>query len=53
MFNSQRNSSCTNSDAQNAELQLRHCLDMQQMRASPSPPQAGGLSPHTPAGMKI
>lgn len=45
-----------------AELQLRHCLDMQQMRStplgspSPSPPHqsvSGGISPLTPAGSPI
>uniref|UniRef100_A0A1B6C6L2 Non-specific serine/threonine protein kinase n=1 Tax=Clastoptera arizonana TaxID=38151 RepID=A0A1B6C6L2_9HEMI len=44
------------------ELQLRHCLDMQQMRGtplaspSPSPPHqsiSGGVSPLTPAGSPI
>ena len=42
-----------------AELQMRHCLDMQQMRStplgspSPSPPHqsvSGCISPLTPAG---
>uniref|UniRef100_A0A1B6H4M6 non-specific serine/threonine protein kinase n=1 Tax=Cuerna arida TaxID=1464854 RepID=A0A1B6H4M6_9HEMI len=45
-----------------AEMQLRHCLDMQQMRntplgsPSPSPPHqpfSGGVSPLTPAGSPI
>ncbi|XP_054260207.1 serine/threonine-protein kinase SIK3-like isoform X2 [Macrosteles quadrilineatus] len=45
-----------------AEMQLRHCLDMQQMRntplgsPSPSPPHqaiSGGMSPLTPAGSPI
>ncbi|XP_075222290.1 serine/threonine-protein kinase SIK3-like isoform X2 [Lycorma delicatula] len=45
-----------------AELQLRHCLDMQQMRGtplgspSPSPPHqpiSGAVSPLTPAGSPI
>ncbi|XP_014240999.1 serine/threonine-protein kinase SIK3-like isoform X2 [Cimex lectularius] len=40
-----------------AELQLRHTIDIQQMRASPSPspPQviSGGVSPLTPSGSPI
>lgn len=41
----------------NTELQFRHCIDIQQMRVSPSPspPQAisGGVSPLTPSGSPI
>ncbi|KAK9509203.1 hypothetical protein O3M35_006567 [Rhynocoris fuscipes] len=52
----QKNSSC-GSDLSAAELQLRHTMDMQQMRVSPSPspPQAisGAVSPLTPAGSPI
>ncbi|XP_014273790.3 serine/threonine-protein kinase SIK3 [Halyomorpha halys] len=40
-----------------SELQYRHCIDLQQMRVSPSPspPQAisGGVSPLTPSGSPI
>lgn len=43
--------------ADNSELQYRHCIDIQQMRVSPSPspPQAisGGVSPLTPSGSPI
>ncbi|KAL1122453.1 hypothetical protein AAG570_002784, partial [Ranatra chinensis] len=50
----QKNNSIGVGDSPNTiELQLRHCLDMQQMRASPSPPQQGGISPLTPAGSPI
>ncbi|XP_073996581.1 serine/threonine-protein kinase SIK3-like isoform X2 [Rhodnius prolixus] len=52
----QKNSSCS-SDVSAAELQLRHTMDMQQIRVSPSPspPQAisGAVSPLTPAGSPI
>lgn len=41
----------------NSEIQFRHCIDIQQMRVSPSPspPQAvsGGVSPLTPLGSPI